>query len=332
MSRQVRQRVTAIVLGGLIFGAPLLTNGTASAERISEGGARQVTFSGGGMFGISCRSEPDVESMVVPAQSTIRVVNRTGYAAKLMLGDDTKGTLADNAVTEVIFRRGTTAVVLKPNCALGDEPEPVLVTASPSAGATTLPDPMPAPSDDDEAPSTLAASDPARPSGSAAGTSAAGVAPVERPARVKKPTGQPGTRRPHTQRATVTAHAATTATQAMPHGGSVSRPKVRTKTVTGTAGGAAPAFAGMPPGNEKAIVPGVPQMDVEPMTVDAAPAAATPPPTDIAAAEPVAALEPMSEGGPVGLLGLIASVCVLGVAVAAIRAIVSQRANRSRMA
>ena len=48
MSRQVRQRVTAIVLGGLIFGAPMLMNGTASAERIPEA-SHQVTFSGGGL-------------------------------------------------------------------------------------------------------------------------------------------------------------------------------------------------------------------------------------------------------------------------------------------
>ena len=331
MSRQVRQRVTAIVLGGLIFGAPLLANGTASAERISEGGARQVTFSGGGMFGISCRSEPDIESMVVPAQSTIRVVNRTGYAAKLLLGENTKGTLADNASTEVIFRRGTTAVTLKPNCALGDEAEPVLVTASPSTPSTTLPDPMPAPSDDDSSPGTFAAPDEGRPSGSSAGASATGAAPAEQPSRADSPAGQPGTRRQHTRRTSAAAQAATTAAQAMPHGGSATRPKVKTRIVRGTTGGTAPAFAGMPPGDEKAIVPGVPRVDMEPATVDAAPAAPAPPPTDIAAAEPVAALKPMPETGPVGLLGLIASVCVLGVTVAAIRAIVSQRANQSRM-
>ena len=330
MSRQVRQRVTAIVLGGLIFGAPLLTNGTASAERIPEGG-RQVTFSGGGMFGLSCRSEPDVESMVVPAESTIRVVNRTGYAAKLLLGEDTKGTLAENASTEVIFRRGTTAVLLKPNCALADEPEPVLVTASPGTPASTLPDPMPSPSDDDAAPTTMIASDPVRTTGSSAGSAQPGATAAERPSRATPPADRPGTRRPHDARTSATARTATTAEQAMPHGGSTTKAKIRSKATTGT-DGAAPAFAGMPPGNEKALVPGVPPLALEPVTVDAVPAAPTSPPTEAAAAEPVAALEPMPEGGPTGLLALIAAVCVAGVSVAAIRAIVSQRANRSRMA
>jgi hypothetical protein len=88
MSRQFRNRVTAIVLGGLIFGAPLLTNGTASAEQAAIEGGRQVVFAGGGMMGLSCRSRPDVESMVVPADSTVRVVNRTGYSAGLSLSGD----------------------------------------------------------------------------------------------------------------------------------------------------------------------------------------------------------------------------------------------------
>src|ERR1700712_5129192 len=56
MSRQFRYRVTAVVLGGLLGGAPLLTNGTASAGQV-EGGGRQVVFAGG-MLGLTCRSTP----------------------------------------------------------------------------------------------------------------------------------------------------------------------------------------------------------------------------------------------------------------------------------
>jgi len=131
MSRQVRHRVTAVVLGGLLLGTPLLTNGTASAEQV-EDGRRQVVFDGGGILGLSCRSAPNVGSMTVPADSTVRVVNRTGYSARLQLGGTTKGTVPDDGSTEVVFRRGTTAVLLSPSCALGDESVPVLVTATPS--------------------------------------------------------------------------------------------------------------------------------------------------------------------------------------------------------
>jgi hypothetical protein len=53
---------------------------------------------------------------------------------------------------------------------------------------------------------------------------------------------------------------------------------------------------------------------------------------DSAAAEPVAALEPMSESRPVGLLALAATVCLAGVTAAAVRAIVAQRASRTIIA
>ena len=166
MSRQFRYRITAFVLGGLIFGAPLLTNGSASAEQLSPSneGGRQVTFSGGGVLGLSCHSTPDIESMVVPADSTVRVINQTGYSAQLRLGGDTKGTVPDDSATEVVFRRGTTSVLLKPNCPLGDDATPVMVTATPSAPAQ-MPDPMPAPSGGGASVSAMAATGPSSPSG-----------------------------------------------------------------------------------------------------------------------------------------------------------------------
>src|SRR4051794_19322001 len=99
MSRQFRYRVAALVLGGLLLGGPLVASGTASAEQfrpeqqqVDENG-HQVTFGGGGMFGLSCHSRPDFESMTVPAESTVRVVNRTGHRANLQLGGDTMGML-----------------------------------------------------------------------------------------------------------------------------------------------------------------------------------------------------------------------------------------------
>jgi hypothetical protein len=326
MSRQFRYRVTAIVLGGLIFGAPMLANGTASADLV-EGG-RQVTFSGEGMLSLSCRSQPDIESMVVPADSTVRVVNRTGYSAKLQLGGDTKGTLADDAATEVVFRRGTTAVALKPNCALGDDATPVLVTAAPSASAA-MPDPIPAPTGGQSDAATVAPSGSGRPAGVASGSTLPdSVAPADRPTRVTPA----GTRKPAVLRTSAVAQAASAAVQAMPDAGATSRLKTkpRTKTLTRTPDGGASLFAGMPPGDEKAVVPGTPRVDV-PATTQAPPVVDTPP-VEVAAAEPVAAMEPMRDGGPIGLLALTAAVCVLGVGTAAIRSIVSQRANRATIA
>lgn len=51
-----------------------------------------------------------------------------------------------------------------------------------------------------------------------------------------------------------------------------------------------------------------------------------------AAAEPLASVDPISDSAPTGLLALIATVCVVGVSAGAIRAIIAQRATRTRAA
>ena len=125
------------------------------------------------------------------------------------------------------------------------------------------------------------------------------------------------------------AQAAATAAQGMPQGGGATRVHIKS---SGTPGARVPAFAGMPPGDRKALLSGVPKLDLSPATQAASPAAPTPPPAEIAAAEPVASMEPIRQSGPIGLLALTAAVCVMGVGAAAIRAIVSQRANRAKVA
>jgi hypothetical protein len=324
---QVRYRVAALTLGGLLLGVPLLTNGTASAEQI-EGGGRQVVFGGGGVLGLSCRSMPNVNAMTVPADSRVRVVNRTGHNARLRLGGEEKGTIADDGSTEVVFRRGTTAVQLSPSCALGAESTPVLVTATPGPVPTT-PDPEPGPTDDDATPVSPGGS--GTPSASGGGSSLPDSSPptssTSRPTRTSTVTSRPGATRSATSRPM--SQAAASALQTMPQGGAASS-RVRTRVTRGTET-AAPAFSGMPPGDRKTIVPGRPTIGLPSMS-EAAAGAFTSPPTGIAAAEPVAAMQPMPDRQPVGLLALVAGVCALGVAVGAIRAFVSQRASRSTIA
>jgi hypothetical protein len=324
MSRQFRYRVTAVVLGGLLLGAPLLTNGTASAGQV-EGGGRQVVFGGGGVLGLSCRSKPDVGSMTVPAETTVRVVNRTGHSAQLRLGGTAKGTIPDDGSTDVVFRRGTTAVLLDPDCALADESTPVLVTASPSTDPSVTPDPVPSPADSSPATAPSGSDSSSTPSGpgsslpdSAPATPQGGRTTTTKPARPQRPS----TSRPVTGTSTATA-----GVEAMPQGGSA--PRLRTRLTRGTAG-AVPAFSGMPPGDHKTLVTDVPSVELPEATTAQAGAAAGA--TDIAAAEPVAAMEPMSPDQPIGLLAVVAAVCVVGVSVGAIRAFVSQRASRATIA
>jgi hypothetical protein len=283
------------------------------------------------MFGLSCRSEPDVESMVVPAESTVRLVNRTGYNAKLQLGGETKGILPDDESTEVVFRRGTTEVLLKPTCALGDDATPVLVTAAPSTPAT-MPDPIPAPSGGDQVASAAAPSGPGPQSGQvAAGTTLPDSAPAGEPSRITPAVGKPGSAVPGSPRTSAVVRAVTSAARTVPQAGGATRPKIKNRTTAGTGSSTVPAFSGMPPGDEKRLLRGVPRIDAVPATTGAQPQAATVT-TEVAAAEPVAAMAPIRETGRIGLLGLIAAVCVMGVGAATIRAIVSQRANRAKMA
>lgn len=334
MSRRVRNRVTATALGGFLLGAALLTTGTANAEQVS-GGGRQVVFAGGGVLGLSCKSTPSVESMTVPADGTVRLVNRTGHGARLRLNGESRGSIPDDGSTEVVFRRGTTAVTLDPSCAITDQATPVLVTASPTL--TARPDPMPAPADSDAAPVEMPPS-PAGASAPQAPTDSGSVLPdsVAPAAGPQQPTttiaGRPTAARPNPAHASrVAAQAATTAAQAMPQGGAA--PRVKTKTPTrGTAGAVVPAFSGMPPGDDKTILPGVPSLDLASPPMADAPAIPAGAPSGLVAAEPVAAMRPMPESRPAGLLAVIATVSVLGVAIAAIRAIVSQRASRASVA
>ncbi|MFI7545939.1 hypothetical protein [Actinoplanes sp. NPDC049599] len=321
-------------MGGFLLGAALLTTGTASAEQVS-GGGRQVVFAGGGVLGLSCKSTPSVESMTVPADGRVLLVNRTGHGAQLRLNGEARGSLPDDGSTEVVFRRGTTAVTLDPTCAITDQATPVLVTATPVL--TDGPDPIPAPLDPDtdtaETPGTpTEPGTPAAPSdtGSALPDS---VPPATRPQR--PPTtaaGRPSAGRPNPAHATrVAAQAATTAAQAMPQGGAASRVKT-TKPTRGTAGAVAPAFSGMPPGDDKTILPGVPSLDLPAPPTVAAPDPPAGASSGVVVAEPVAAMRPLPESRPVGLLALIATVSVLGVAIGVIRAMVSQRASRTSVA
>ncbi|WP_285475411.1 hypothetical protein [Actinoplanes sp. NBRC 101535] len=317
MSRQARYRVAALALSGLIFGAPLLTNGTASAEQLDPS-ERRVNFAGSGVLGLSCASKPDVESITVPARSVVHLVNRTGHDAELKIGGVPHGTVPDDGAAEVLFRRGTTSVLLTPDCGTGDTAVPVMVKTEPSAAAA---DPAPAPTGG-------AAPGAAKTSGS--GT-AAGAANAHRTAApVSKLAARDQARQHAEARPATTVGDAASASRSLPQGvtGTVSPDRI----LGGTTGVGVPVTAGAlpsdvaPTASEAAgMLPVPPAADGSPLlpgTTASAPAEVT---------EPMAAVGPIREGRSFGLLGLTALVCVLGVATAAIRAIVSQRASHANM-
>ncbi|KUL26533.1 hypothetical protein [Actinoplanes awajinensis] len=331
MARRFRYRVAALVASGLLLGLPLLSTGTASADQF-EPGDRRVTF-GGGVLGLSCSSQPSVEKLTVPADSTLHVVNRTGHDARLELAGASKGVIPDDGAAEVLFRRGTTPVLLTPDCTGADDPVPMLVTAVPSAAASLA---NPAPGDSDSAgPSSMG-------TGSSGNSSASGSArptdrpPRSRPTRTSADSTRAGLRVPDDDRPSTPARDTTSAATATPRDDQPH--KIKSKA-SRTADTAASAFAGMPPGDRASMAPADPASVTSVTSADPvvpgfedSPGAEADRPLAAPAAEPVAALQPLRTTRPIGLLGLTAIVCVLGVLTAAIRAIVSQRASRANLA
>ena len=121
-----RHRAAATAVAALFAAAPLLVTAAAQAAPArgplpAESG-KEVVFSGDrGLLGVSCAANPSTSSVTIPAETTLRVVNQTGYRAKLMLDGAAQGEIADGAAAPVVFHRGPVTLGLKPSCMLSDE-------------------------------------------------------------------------------------------------------------------------------------------------------------------------------------------------------------------
>ncbi|MEV0607728.1 hypothetical protein AB0I61_15320 [Polymorphospora rubra] len=271
MSLLSRHRRAAVAAGALFLGAPLLFTGPAHAEPGPAPGApvqesgQAVVFSGDGLLGVACGAKPDVGSVTVPAESTLRVVNNTGRRARLLLDGSAQGEIASGATADVLFRRGPVQLALKPVCVLSEESAVrVEVAAAPPPQST-----------------------PGRPTANPT-TSAPGRPPTTRPV-------EEAPRPPASPRVGATPSVGVSAT---------------------------PSESVLPTPD-----PGAPVGDVP---LPAAGLGGSPAdPGDGAAAEPMASVEPVRDTGPIGLLALVATVCVVGVSAGAIRAIIAQRTSRT---
>ena len=103
---------------------------------------------------------------------------------------------------------------------------------------------------------------------------------------------------------------------------------IKTRTSRGTSG-SAPLVTGKPPRTKKASVRRVPTPDL-PSRADPAPAAPARLGPGIAVEQVTS--ESLSENRRIGLLAVVSMVLVLGVSAGVIRAIVSERASRTKIA
>lgn len=126
MPSLARHRAAATAVAALFAATPLLMTAAAQAAPArgplpAESG-KEVVFSGDrGLLGVSCAANPSTSSVTIPAETTLRVVNKTGYRAKLLLDGAAQGEIADGAAAPVVFHRGPVTLGLKPSCMLSDE-------------------------------------------------------------------------------------------------------------------------------------------------------------------------------------------------------------------
>ncbi|MFI5913873.1 hypothetical protein [Dactylosporangium sp. NPDC051541] len=252
-----------------------------------------VEFSGGSVLSLLvCKSEPSTGNVSVPSDSRVNFVNRLGQNASLKVDGKSVATVQPNQQVPVLFKKGPVEVAMTFDCGVG-----VVQQFKPVSVGVTTPPP--------------AAAAPAGPAAQPQAKAAPGTTKTTGPAN-----GPAGA-----------AAGAANGVITNRSGGSRS-----TKTPTAQAGtdGSAPAADAGELGTEP----------IDPALVDPSAAAAPAMGVDPSAAsaddrvtveEPVAASGPASNG-PAGLLALVATVCVVGVGIAAIRAIIAQRASRASFA
>lgn len=306
-----RSRSVALLAAGALAGAPVLATvpayGVAAQRPTAQTveADRRVVFNGAGLLGLTCAANPDLASVTIAAESTLRVVNQTGHRATLLLDGSPRGEVARGSTAEVLFHRGPVALALKPQCALPEQASVRVQVIPPRAVAPPPPSPSGRP-DPAHRPTTAGGSDGDGSGGTGRGSSGDDTGSARsRAARGDSGSGDPSSGRGWPEDGTGT-----------PSTGADNLDGSGSEADTGDGSALDPFAAGaadlVPPSAGGEMVNGASQADM--------------------AAEPMASVDPVEEEGPIGLLALISVICILGVSIGAIRAILAQRASRTSMA
>jgi hypothetical protein len=290
--RVTRRSLTLAAAIATLVGVPLLAGPTASAQE-----AGSVTFNGGcGVLGsgLGANSTPDATQVSVPAGSGVRFTNRLGQAATLRLDGEAAAEVPAGGTADVVFNDGPVAASMQISCLLGTPAGTVTVEVAEA-------EPAPADPGDDPADPAAGAGDQTDPpgqNGSNNGGSQDGEASGDpvwggwNEGIAPPPAGVPDDAAGRPARVTRDRNA--------------DRPPRWGVEVEPPNGGASSG---------------------EPATVDQESGG-----NELAADQLARTSGSTPDDGPIGLLALIATVCVVGVSAGAVRALISQRAHRAEWA
>jgi hypothetical protein len=272
---------------------PLPTSPAASAVATSP--EPSIVFSGIVTAPLVCTSKPDTPELTITDQTRITLANLTGADASVDTGTEQALSVADGAGVSVRFRPGQYVLRMVPDCTLTSGVDAAVLTvvteaAQPLASAPAKSDPGPASSDPD-APAPDA-TDPG-------------------PAAAGPPSWPPGRENGHSPR---------------PHPGPDPGPPGGSEHQPGTAEhqpSPSSTTPQSPTGSPAAVLP---EPTPTPDPADQATTVGQPVIYDIVV---VPWQEPGSDPRDARLLAIIALICVLGVTMASIRAILTHRARRT---
>lgn len=123
----LRHRATVAVAALCASTPPLATAAAIAAPvpppRIGvRDSGQELVFDGERQLGMRCVTRPSAISTTVPAETTLRVVNRTGFRTRLLLDGVARGELAGGAAVDLLFHHGPVMVGLRPLCVFSAAP------------------------------------------------------------------------------------------------------------------------------------------------------------------------------------------------------------------
>lgn len=118
----LRHHRVTVAVAALFVSTPPLATAAVIAEPAPPPGigvrdsGRELVFDGERRLGARCVTKPNTISTTVPAETTLRVVNRSDFRTLLLLDGVARGELAGGAAVEVLFHHGPVTVGLRPLC------------------------------------------------------------------------------------------------------------------------------------------------------------------------------------------------------------------------